>query len=59
MSFWEQPYPVKSFLDKIAKQYAKEVIVGEGQKIGFRHMESESKITGSTKLVIERWNSTN
>ena len=36
MSFWEQPYPIESFVDKIAQQYAGEVIIGESQKIGFQ-----------------------
>jgi hypothetical protein len=35
MSFWEQPYPIESFIDKVAQQYAGEVIIGESQKIGF------------------------
>ena len=34
-SFWEQPYTVESFMDKISQQYAGEVIIGESQKIGF------------------------
>ena len=36
MSFWEQPYPVESFIDKVAQQYAGEVIIGESQKLGFQ-----------------------
>jgi len=31
-SFWEQPYPIESFIDKVAQQYAGEVIIGESQK---------------------------
>jgi hypothetical protein len=33
MSFWEQPYPIESFIDKVAQQYAGEVIIGESQKM--------------------------
>lgn len=54
LSFWEQPYPVESFIDRIAQQYAKEVIVGESQKIGFQPMKSESNIDGSITLRLER-----
>ena len=32
MSFWEQPYPIESFIDKVAQQYAGEVIIGESKK---------------------------
>jgi hypothetical protein len=35
MSFWKQPYPIESFIDKIAQQYAGEVIIGESQKNWF------------------------
>ena len=36
MSFWKQPYPVESFIDKVSQQYAVEVILGESQKTGFQ-----------------------
>lgn len=55
MSFWNQPYPVESFIDKVAQQYAGEVIVGESQKIGFQPVKYESQTDGSTTLVLERW----
>ena len=28
MSYWKQPYPIESFIDKVAQQYAGEVIIG-------------------------------
>ena len=57
MSFWKQPYPVKSFIDKIAQQYAGEVIIGESQKIGFQPIKYQKNTDGSNTLVLERWNS--
>lgn len=56
MSFWEQPYPVESFIDKIAQQYAGEVIIGESQKIGFQPIKYQQNVDGSNTLVLERWN---
>ena len=56
MSFWEQPYPVESFIDKIAQQYAGEVIIGESQKIGFQPIKYQQNIDGSNTLILERWN---
>ena len=56
MSFWEQPYPIESFVDKIAQQYAGEVIIGESQKIGFQPIKYQHNEDGSNTLVLERWN---
>ena len=56
-SFWEQPYPIQSFIDKIAQQYAGEVIIGESQKIGFQPIKYQQNSDGSNTLILERWNS--
>ena len=56
MSFWEQPYPIESFIDKIAQQYAGEVIIGESQKTGFQPIKYQQNADGSNTLVLERWN---
>ena len=56
MSFWEQPYPIESFIDKISQQYAGEVIIGESQKIGFQPIKYQQNADGSNILVLERWN---
>ena len=56
MSFWEQPYPIENFMDKIAQQYAGEVIIGESQKIGFQPIKYQQNGDGSNTLILERWN---
>ena len=56
MSFWEQPYPIESFMDKISQQYAGEVIIGESQKIGFQPINYQQNGDGSNTLILERWN---
>ena len=56
MSFWEQPYPIETFIDKIAQQYAGEVIIGESQKIGFQPVQYHQNSDGSNTLILERWN---
>ena len=58
MSFWEQPYPVESFIDKISQQYAGEVVVGESQKLGFQPVKYQKNEDGSNTVVLERWNQT-
>jgi len=56
ISFWEQPYPIESFIDKMSQQYAGEVIIGESQKIGFQPIKYQQNEDGSNTLVLERWN---
>ena len=57
LSFWKQPYPVESFIDKVTQKYAGEVIIGESQKIGFQPVKYQQNSDGSNTLVLERWNS--
>ena len=57
MSFWEQSSPIESFIDKIAQQYAGEVIIGESQKIGFQPINYNQNADGSSTLILERWKS--
>jgi hypothetical protein len=56
-SFWEQPYSIKNFIDRIAQQYAGEVVIGEGQKIGFEPVKYQQNSDGSNTLFLERFNS--
>ena len=56
MSFWQQPYPIESFVDKVAQQYAGEVIIGESQKTGFQPIKYQQNADGSNTLILERWN---
>ena len=59
MSYWKQPYPIESFIDKIGQQYAGEVIIGESQKMGFQPIKYHQNTDGSNTLVLERWNGNN
>jgi hypothetical protein len=58
VSFWEQPYPVESFIDKVSKQYAGELIIGESHKMGFQPVKYQQNVDGSNTVVLERWNQT-
>lgn len=57
ISFWQQTYPIETFMDQIAQQYAGEVIIGESQKIGFQPIKYQQNSDGSKTLVLERWKS--
>ena len=58
-SFWEPVYSdsIENFINKVAQQYAGEVVIGESQKIGFQPVKYQQNSDGSTTLVLERWNS--
>ena len=56
ISFWAQPYPIESFIDKISQQYAGEVIIGESKKTGFEPVKYQQNVDGSNTLILERWN---
>lgn len=56
MSYWEQSSPIESFVDKVAQQYAGEVIIGESQKTGFQPINYQQNTDGSNTLILERWN---
>jgi hypothetical protein len=56
LSFWQQTYPIESFIDRVAKQYAGEVIIGESQKMGFQPIQYQQNLDGSNMLILERWN---
>lgn len=55
ISFWEQPYPTENFIDRIAQQYAGEVVIGESQKIGFQPVKYHQNSDGSNTITLERW----
>nr|YP_009496325.1 hypothetical protein ycf35 [Guinardia striata]AWT38897.1 hypothetical protein ycf35 [Guinardia striata] len=59
VSYWKQPYPIESFIDKIGQQYAGEAIIGESQRIGFQPVKYQQNEDGSNTLVLERWNGNN
>jgi hypothetical protein len=55
-SFWIQPYPVESFINKLSQHYANDVIITESQKIGFQPIKSKQHIDGSNTITLQRWN---
>ena len=55
-SFWVQPYPVESFINKLSQHYANDVIVTESQKIGFQPIKSKQHVDGSNTITLQRWN---
>ena len=58
-SFWIQPYPIESFINKLSQHYANDVIITESQKIGFQPIKSQQHIDGSNTITLQRWNLNN
>ena len=58
-SFWIQPYPVESFINKLSQNYANDVIITESQKIGFQPIKSKQHVDGSNTITLQRWNLNN
>jgi len=58
-SFWIQPYPVESFINKLSQHYANNVIISESQKIGFQPIKSKQHVDGSNTITLQRWNLNN
>lgn len=56
LSFWSQPYPVETFLEKVTQTYAMERLVGESQNLGFQVINSQKNLQGITLVSLERWN---
>lgn len=59
MSYWIQDYPIETFIDKIAQQYASEVIVNESKKLGFNAIKYQQNQDGSNTVILERWDNQN
>lgn len=56
IDLWKQANSIKTFIHQVSKQYASEVLVGEGQKTGFQPVKYQQNSDGSDKLILERWN---
>jgi hypothetical protein len=56
-SFWIQPYPLESFINKLSQHYANDVIITESQKIGFQPIKTKQHVDGSNTITLQRWNS--
>jgi hypothetical protein len=58
-SFWIQPYPIESFINKLSQHYANDVIITESQKIGFQPIKTKQHVDGSNTITLQRWNLNN
>jgi hypothetical protein len=55
LQFWQQPWPVEHFLNKVTQRYAYHTVVSETAKQGFQVAEQKQNADGSLRLVVQRW----
>jgi len=56
MQYWQQPWTVESFLNKVSQGYAVQSVMAESQNQGFALAEQTQQADGSVRLVLQRWN---
>nr|YP_001293502.1 Ycf35 [Rhodomonas salina]ABO70848.1 hypothetical plastid protein 35 [Rhodomonas salina] len=56
LQFWQQPWSVESFLDKVSQRYAYNSIIQATKKQGFEAVEEVNQDNGTIKLTLQRWN---
>ena len=59
LQFWQQPWSVESFLDKVSQRYAYNSIIQATQKQGFETVEEINQDNGTIRLTLQRWNPSN
>ena len=55
LQFWQQPWSVELFLDKVSQRYAYHSIVESTEKQGFKAIEEVSVEDSSIQLTLQRW----
>jgi hypothetical protein len=55
MHYWQQPWSVESFLNKVSQGYAVQTVMGESQNQGFTLTEQNLQQDGSIRLLLQRW----
>jgi len=55
LQFWQQPWSVELFLDKVSQRYAYHSIVESTEKQGFKAIEEVSLEDSSIQLTLQRW----
>jgi hypothetical protein len=55
LQFWQQPWSVELFLDKVTQRYAYNSIVDTTKLQGFKAVEEINHENGAIKLTLQRW----
>ncbi|HBL58981.1 MAG TPA: hypothetical protein DDZ80_10805 [Cyanobacteria bacterium UBA8803] len=55
LQYWQQPWSVDGFLNRVSQRYAVHTVVRETAKQGFQVAEQQKNGDGSIRLVVQRW----
>ena len=57
IQFWQQPWSIELFLDRVNQRYAYNSILESTSKQGFHTVNETIQEDGSIKLKLQKWNS--
>ncbi|HEY9727998.1 MAG TPA: DUF1257 domain-containing protein [Chroococcales cyanobacterium] len=55
LQYWQQPWSVDGFLNRVTQRYAFHTVMAETSKQGFQVAEQQHNQDGSIRLVVQRW----
>ncbi|MEC4803085.1 MAG: DUF1257 domain-containing protein [Jaaginema sp. PMC 1079.18] len=55
LQYWQQPWSVDGFLQRVTQRYAYHTVVSESVNQGFQVTEQRNQEDGSIRLVVQRW----
>lgn len=55
LQYWQQPWTVDGFLQRVTQGYALHTVVNESSQQGFAVTEKQKNEDGSIRLVVQRW----
>ncbi len=55
LQYWQQPWSVDGFLNRVTQRYAYHTVLQETAKQGFQVAEQQQNKDGSIRLVVQRW----
>jgi hypothetical protein len=55
LQYWQQPFSVDSFLNRVTQRYAYHTVLNSTADQGFQVTEQVSNSDGSIRLVLQRW----
>ncbi|ERN40753.1 protein of unknown function (DUF1257) [Rubidibacter lacunae KORDI 51-2] len=55
LQYWQQPWSINGFLNRVTQRYALQTVLNETSKQGFQVAEQQQCEDGSVRLVVQRW----
>lgn len=55
LQYWQQPWSVEGFINRVTQRYAYHTVVNQTAQQGFQIAEQQENQDGSIRLVVQRW----